>query len=166
MVIVLVVLSAWVTEKIGIHAVFGALIAGVCVPRTSGELRGFDHVRRLSAVFLPAFFVQVGLETRIGLVSGVGAWALTFVIIMLATAGKLGGATLASRTLGFGWRDSLAIGSLLNTRGLVELVALNIGRMLGIISPVLFTMFVIMTFVTTFATVPLLQLLRIDTEKC
>src|SRR5437867_6546477 len=160
LVMVTAALSAWLTEEIGIHAVFGALVAGVCMLRTGGALHGLEPVRRLSSVLLPAFFVLIGLRTEVALMSGPSEWLLTVLIIVSATAGKLGGAALAARTLGFAWRESIVIGSLLNTRGMVELVALDIGRTLGILSPALFTMFVIMTFVTTFATVPLLQAIR------
>ena len=156
------VLSGWVADLVGVHAVFGALVAGACVPRRPQILEGLEGpLRAIATPLLPAFFILIGLRTEIGLMSGAAAWALTLGIIACATAGKLGGSTLAARSVGFTWRDALMIGSLLNTRGLVELVALDIGRQLGILSPALFTMFVIMTFVTTLATVPLLQMLGV-----
>jgi Kef-type K+ transport system membrane component KefB len=156
LVIAVAVLSAILAERVGVHAVFGALVAGVCLPRRPKVIEGLEApLRAITTPLLPAFFILVGLRTEIGLMQGVTAWALTAGIIACATAGKLGGSTLAARTVGFSWRDALTIGSLLNTRGLVELVALDIGRQLGILSPALFTMFVIMTFVTTLATVPL-----------
>jgi Kef-type K+ transport system membrane component KefB len=147
-------------EWIGIHAVFGAFLAGVCVPRRADVLEGLESpLRRVSTWLMPAFFVLIGLKTALRLLNGADAWILTAVILGCAVLGKLGGSSLGARTLGFSWRDSLAIGALLDTRGLVGLVVLDIGRSLGILSPPLFAMFVIMTFVTTFATVPLLRLI-------
>jgi Kef-type K+ transport system membrane component KefB len=165
LVIAVAVLSAIAAERIGVHAVFGALVAGVCLPRRPQVLEGLEGpLRLITTPLLPAFFILIGLRTEIGLMPGASAWALTAGIIACATAGKLGGSALAARTAGFVWRDALIIGSLLNTRGLVELVALDIGRQLGILSPVLFTMFVIMTFVTTLATVPLIGWLGVSAE--
>jgi Kef-type K+ transport system membrane component KefB len=158
--IVVTVGSAYVTEVIGIHAIFGAFIAGVCMPRRSDLLRGVDRwLMGVSTLLLPAFFVLVGLRTQLGVMHDASTWTLTLVIIVLATAGKLGASSLAARSAGFSWRDAVAIGALLNTRGLVSLVALDLGRTLGVLSPPLFTMFVLMTFVTTFATVPTLRAL-------
>jgi Kef-type K+ transport system membrane component KefB len=152
------VLSAIASDRIGIHAVFGALAAGACVPRRPQVLEGLDRpLRRLTAPLLPAFFILIGLRTEIRLLSDATGWMLVLAIIMCATAGKLGASALAARGFGFSWRDALVIGALLNTRGLVELVALDIGRQLGILSPALFAMFVIMTFVTTLATVPIVK---------
>ena len=158
--IVVTVGSAYVTELIGIHAIFGTFIAGVCMPRRSNLLRGIDRLLLvISTLLLPAFFVLVGLRTQLGVMHDAETWLLTIVIVVLATAGKLGASSLAARSAGFAWRDAIAIGALLNTRGLVSLVALDLGRTLGVLSPPLFTMFVLMTFVTTFATVPALRLL-------
>jgi Kef-type K+ transport system membrane component KefB len=152
--------SAYATEVIGIHAIFGAFIAGVCMPRRSDLLRGIDPLLMgASALLLPAFFVLVGLRTQLGVMHDAATWWLTLLIIALATVGKLGASSLAARSAGFSWRDAIAIGALLNTRGLVSLVALDLGRTLGVLSPALFTMFVLMAFVTTFATVPTLRLL-------
>jgi Kef-type K+ transport system membrane component KefB len=152
------VLSAVTSERVGLHGVFGSLLAGVCVPRRPRVLEGLDRpLGRLTAPILPAFFVLIGLRTEIGLVSGAPGWMLVLGIILCATGGKLGASALAARGAGFSWRDAMVIGSLLNTRGLVELVALDIGRELGILSPALFAMFVMMTFVTTFMTAPLVR---------
>jgi Kef-type K+ transport system membrane component KefB len=157
--------SAVATDWVGIHAVFGAFLAGACVPRRPGVLEGLERpLRRVSAVLLPAFFVLIGLKTQLIAVSSGAGWAITLAIVACASAGKLGGSALAARMVGFSRRDALAIGALLNTRGLVALVALDIGRNLGILSPVLFTMFVIMTFVTTLATVPLIGWLGLRHE--
>jgi Kef-type K+ transport system membrane component KefB len=156
-VVTLAALSSFATESIGLHAVFGVFLLGVCVPRNTDVLAGLERpIQRLSAVLLPAFFVIIGLRTDLGSLDGTGGWALA-AILAGAVAGKLGGSAAASRSLGFAWRDALVIGALLNTRGLVELVALDIGRSLGILSPALFTMLVVMTFVTTFATAPLVR---------
>lgn len=164
--IVVTVASAYATEAIGIHAIFGAFFAGVCMPRRSNLLRGVDRLLlAVSTLLLPAFFVLVGLRTELGVMQDAAAWGLTLVIILLASAGKLGASSLAARSAGFDWRDAIAIGALLNTRGLVSLVALDLGRTLGVLSPALFTMFVLMTFVTTFATVPTLRALGLRPLK-
>jgi len=158
------ILSGIISERIGIHGVFGALLAGVCVPRRPQVLEGLDRLLgRFTAPLLPAFFILIGLRTEIGLVSDATGWILVLTIIVCATAGKIGASALAARGAGFSWRDALVIGSLLNTRGLVELVALDIGRQLGILSPALFAIFVIMTLVTTMATVPLVK--QLTTSK-
>jgi K+:H+ antiporter len=159
-VVVLAAASSLATEYIGLHAVFGVFLLGVCVPRHTDVLAGFERpIQRISAFLLPAFFVIIGLRTDIGSFGSTSGWALA-AILGCAVAGKLGGSAAAARSLGLGWRDALVIGALLNTRGLVELVALDIGRTLGILSPALFTMLVVMTFVTTFATAPLVRWLR------
>ncbi|HYN06685.1 MAG TPA: cation:proton antiporter [Vicinamibacterales bacterium] len=156
-VVLLAALSSRATEYIGLHAVFGVFLLGVCVPRHTDVLAGFERpIQRISAMLLPAFFVIIGLRTDVGSFGSTSGLALA-AILACAVAGKLGGSALASRSLGLGWRDALVIGALLNTRGLVELVALDIGRSLGILSPALFTMLVVMTFVTTFATAPLVR---------
>jgi Kef-type K+ transport system membrane component KefB len=155
----LVLLSGWVTELIGIHALFGGFLAGAIMPRE----RGFAHalVRRLEdlvvVVFLPLFFASSGLNTQLGLLSGGRAWAVTGLIILVACAGKFGGCTIAARATGYGWREASTIGVLMNTRGLMELIVLNIGLELGVISPIVFSMMVIMALVTTFATTPLVR---------
>jgi Kef-type K+ transport system membrane component KefB len=158
--VAMVAVSAMAAEAIGIHAVFGAFVAGTCVPRRAGVLEGLEKpLHQVSVALLPAFFVLVGLRTQIGLLGAGASWMTIGVIIACASAGKMGGGAVAARTLGFSWRDSFAIGALLNTRGLVALVALDIGRTLGILSSELFTICVVMTFVTTFATVPILRAL-------
>jgi Kef-type K+ transport system membrane component KefB len=112
-------------------------------------------------MFLPAFFALTGLRTEIGLIESASDWAICGVIIAAATAGKFGGTTLAARLAGSDWRNSAALGILMNTRGLVELIVLNIGLDLGVITPRLFTMLVIMALVTTMMTAPILmRLLR------
>ena len=160
--IVLLVLltSALVTEIIGIHALFGAFVAGVIMP-VGGTLRAALRTRleSVSSVFLlPLFFVYTGLRTEIGLLDDVASWATCLVIIVVATTGKLGGTVLAARWTGLSWRDSVALGALMNTRGLMELIALNVGYDLGILTPGIFTMMVLMALVTTAMTGPLVSL--------
>jgi len=160
--IVLLVLlsSAFVTEIIGIHALFGAFVAGVIMP-VGGTFRAALRLRleSISAVFLlPLFFVYTGLRTQIGLVDDVASWGICLAIILVATTGKLGGTVLAGRWTGLSWRDSVALGALMNTRGLMELIALNVGYDLGILSPEIFAMMVLMALVTTAMTGPLVSL--------
>jgi Kef-type K+ transport system membrane component KefB len=158
-ILVAMLLSAMATEFIGIHAIFGAFLLGAAIPhqsQTATELtRRLEDV--VSVLFLPAFFAFTGMRTQIGLISGWDNWLLCFVILVVACAGKFGGALAAARFTGLGWRDSSAIGILMNTRGLVELIVLNIGLDLGILSPTLFAMLVIMALVTTFMTTPILH---------
>ena len=148
------------TEIIGIHALFGAFLAGTLVSGHK-EFRTYLHDRVLplsSLIMLPLFFALVGLRTKIGLLDGVGDWLICLGIIAIATAGKLGGCMLAARWTGAPWREAFALGTLLNTRGLMELIVLNIGYELGILSERVFTMLVIMALVTTLMTGPLLTL--------
>ena len=161
LVLVAVLLSAVATEFIGIHAIFGAFLIGAIIPHhsrvsTQAHERLADIVR---VMFLPAFFAFTGLRTEIGLVQTVEDWMLCGAIIVVATVGKFGGTTLAAKITGLDWRDSAALGILMNTRGLVELIVLNIGLELGVINPRLFTMLVIMALVTTMATSPILMAL-------
>jgi Kef-type K+ transport system membrane component KefB len=143
------------------YAIFAAFLAGALMPKKA-RLGGTLHDRLaalLSLLFLPVFFAFSGIRTQIGLIDGAANWGLCAAIIAVACTGKFGGSVAAARLTGIGWRDSAALGVLMNTRGLVELVVLNIGLDLGVISTVLFTMLVIMALVTTFMTSPLLQLL-------
>jgi Kef-type K+ transport system membrane component KefB len=152
--------SALVTEVIGIHALFGAFLAGVVMP----PKREFRHrlkmrIENFSSVFLlPLFFAFTGLRTQIGLLNDSESWLICLGIICIATLGKLGGSMVAARLTGMGWNDAFALGALMNTRGLMELIALNIGFDLGILSPRIFAMLVLMALVTTFLTAPLLTL--------
>ncbi|HZN03728.1 MAG TPA: cation:proton antiporter [Candidatus Polarisedimenticolia bacterium] len=149
--------SALVTEWLGVHALFGAFLAGAIVPREGGLAR--DLAGRLegmvTTVLLPLFFAFTGLKTEIGLVNG-ALWGVAAVILLAAMAGKLGGAAGAARLAGMTWRDALAVGVLMNTRGLMELVILTIGLEIGVLSPTLFAMMVFMALVTTVMTAPLL----------
>ena len=158
-----VLACAWFTESIGIHALFGAFLAGVVMPSAPGfrlflkeKLEAFS-----SAALLPLFFAFTGLRTEIRLLNDWSGWLMCFGIIVVAVAGKLGGSMLMARWTRMSWRDSFSIGVLMNTRGLIELVVLNIGYDLGILSARIFVMMVIMALATTFMTAPLLSLLKI-----
>ncbi|QJE94319.1 cation:proton antiporter [Luteolibacter luteus] len=157
-----VLIAALCTETVGIHALFGSFLAGAIMP----EIAGFRHklavrVENFSTVLLlPLFFAFTGLRTQIGLLNDLGGWLICLGIIAVATAGKLGGSALTARFTGMSWRDSLQLGALMNTRGLMELIALNIGYDLGILSPRIFAMLVIMALVTTAMTGPLLSLFQ------
>jgi Kef-type K+ transport system membrane component KefB len=162
-VLAFVLVCALITETIGIHALFGAFIAGAVMP-PSTDFRTFlrDKLDAFSAAaLLPLFFVFTGLRTQVTLLNDWQSWALCGLIILVAIAGKLGGSMLMSRFTGMSWSQSFSIGALMNTRGLVELVVLNIGYDLGILSGRIFAMMVLMALVTTFMTGPLLSLVNI-----
>ncbi len=158
LVLISVLLSAVATEFIGIHAIFGAFLIGAIIPHDSRiSAYAFDRLSDLVRVLLlPAFFAFTGLRTEIGLLQTPADWAMCALIIVVATAGKWGGTALAARVFGMPWRDAGALGILMNTRGLVELIVLNIGLDLGVITPRLFTMLVVMAIVTTMMTSPIL----------
>jgi Kef-type K+ transport system membrane component KefB len=160
-VFVALLFSASATELIGIHAVFGAFALGAVIPHDSGMARELtDRLEDIVIVLLlPAFFAYTGLRTQIGLVSGYEQWMMCALIVVVASAGKFGGSVVAARITGLNWRDSSALGVLMNTRGLMELIVLNIGLEMNVISPTLFAMLVIMALVTTFATTPILHLI-------
>lgn len=154
-------ISALATEFIGIHAIFGAFLLGAITPHDSRVAKELtDRIEDLVRImFLPAFFAFTGMRTQVSLVSTQEEWMLCGVIILVATIGKFGGTLIAAKLTGLNWRDSSALGILMNTRGLVELIVLNLGLDLKVISPQLFTMLVIMALVTTFATAPILELI-------
>jgi Kef-type K+ transport system membrane component KefB len=161
LVFVALLLSALTTESIGIHAIFGAFLLGAVIPHDSAVARTFT--RQLESVvtvlLLPAFFAFTGLRTRIDLVTGLDQWFICGLIILVATVGKFGGTFVAARLTGLGWRNAAVLGTLMNTRGLMELIVLNIGLDLKVISPTLFAMMVVMALVTTMVTSPVLRLL-------
>lgn len=159
LVLLLVLASAWATEWLGIHALFGAFALGAIMPKDRGFVHDLtERLEDVTVVFLlPLFFAFTGLRTSIGLVSGVEMWGYTLLIVAVAVVGKFGGSTLAARVTGLSWREAGALGVLMNTRGLMELVILNIGLEIGVISPALFAMMVLMALVTTFMTTPLLE---------
>jgi Kef-type K+ transport system membrane component KefB len=158
---VALLLSSSATELIGIHAIFGAFALGAVIPHDSQMARELtDRLEDLIVVLLlPAFFAFTGLRTQIGLVSGLQEWMLCGLIILVASVGKFGGSLIAARITGLGWREGAALGVLMNTRGLMELIVLNMGLEMGVISPTLFAMLVIMALVTSFATTPILHLI-------
>lgn len=160
-VLVFVFAAAMLTEIIGIHALFGAFLAGVAMPAHAG-LRSFlrERIETFSTAFLlPLFFAFTGLRTQVNLLHDWQGWLICAGIIAIAITGKLGGSTLAARWTGLSWWDSLSIGGLMNTRGLIELIVLNIGYDMGILPPRVFTMMVLMALTTTLMTGPLLSLL-------
>ncbi len=152
-----VLLCAMTTEWIGVHAMFGAFVFGVVFPRDN-PIATWLHDKAgglTTALMLPLFFAYSGLRTDIGLLSGGGAWLWCGLILLVAVAGKLGGSALAARAVGESWNHSLQVGTLMNCRGLTELVVLNIGLDLGVLSPTLFTMLVIMALVSTAMAAPM-----------
>jgi Kef-type K+ transport system membrane component KefB len=159
--VLLAFLSAWATEWLGVHALFGAFFAGAILPRGEGLTRGVVGKLKFvnTVLLLPLFFAYTGLRTSVGLLNGGSLWLFSALILAVAVAGKLLGCVASVRLSGMGWRDAFSVGVLMNTRGLVELVILNVGLDLGVISPTLFSMMVMMALITTFMTTPLLDLL-------
>jgi Kef-type K+ transport system membrane component KefB len=160
--LVMLIISSYATEVIGIHALFGAFMAGAVMPENTKFRNIFiEKVEDVSVILLlPLFFVFTGLRTEIGLINDPYLIKVTILIILVAVVGKFVGSALAARFVGQSWRDSLTIGALMNTRGLMELVVLNIGYDLGVLTAEIFTMMVIMALVTTFMTGPALDLIN------
>lgn len=158
---ILVLSSAAVTDLIGIHAIFGAFMLGAIMPQKGGFVRELtEKVEDFAVVFLlPLYFAYTGLRTQIGLLTSADLWLFCLLIIGVATLGKFGGSVIAARVTGLGWREASTLGVLMNTRGLMELIILNIGLDLGVISPALFAMMVLMAVVTTVLTTPVLALI-------
>ena len=156
------IISSYVTEVIGIHALFGAFMAGAIMPENIKFRNIFiEKVEDVALVLLlPLFFVFTGLRTEIGLLNDSYLWKVTGLIILVAVVGKFIGSAIAAKFVGQNWKDSLTIGALMNTRGLMELVVLNIGYDLGVLTPEIFAMMVIMALVTTFMTGPALDLIN------
>ena len=156
--LVVLFLSALTTEVIGIHALFGAFLAGVSMPTFAGFRKLLaSRIEDVSLVILlPLFFAFTGLKTQMGLLNEGATWLVCGLIILVAVVGKFGGSLFAAKFTGESWSDSFAIGALMNTRGLMELIVLNIGYDLGVLSPTIFTMMVLMALVTTFMTCPAL----------
>ncbi len=155
---VMVLTSAYITERIGIHALFGAFLLGAVMPKGTAFVRTLtEKLEDFTVVFLlPIFFAYSGLQTRIGVLNTPAMWGFCALIIVVACAGKFGGSALAARAVGLPWREAGAIGILMNTRGLMELVILNVGRELGVITEAVFAMMVLMALVTTALTTPIL----------
>jgi K+:H+ antiporter len=153
--------SALVTERIGIHALFGAFLLGAVVPHDSQLARDIQEKCEdlVVVLFLPVFFAFTGMRTQVGLLKEPADWLVCVVIILIASSGKFGGSFFAARITGSDSKEAASLGILMNTRGLMELVVLNVGLDLGVLSPTLFAMFVLMAVVTTLATTPILQAL-------
>jgi Kef-type K+ transport system membrane component KefB len=166
-VLAMVLISAAATEAIGVHPLFGAFLAGVCFPRIE-RWQSAIHMRLdviVSILLLPLFFALTGMRMRLDLLNGTAAWTWTAVLLTVAIVGKIAGALIGARWTGHSWRDSWALGALLNTRGLVELIVLNIAYSAHVFSPALFTMLVIMALFTTMITTPMLNLLAVGSRK-
>jgi Kef-type K+ transport system membrane component KefB len=162
----LALVAAWITEQIGIHAIFGAFMTGAVMPR-DGELQITLHDKLETAtltLLLPIFFVVIGLATRVDLLDNGYLWAITGLVIAVAVAGKWGGSMVAARLTGESWQDAAAIGILMNTRGLTELVILSVGLELGVITTTVFTIMVLMALVTTLMATPVLALVCPNVE--
>lgn len=158
--IVLLLGSAYMTNAIGIHPIFGAFLMGIILPRKAlfvELVRDIDGIN--TVLFLPLYFVYSGLHTQIGLISTSWLWLVCLLIVMIACGGKIFGGAFTLRLMGESWRDSFRLGILMNTRGLVELIILNIGLELGVLSSTLFAMLVLMTLLTTMMASPLLLFL-------
>lgn len=162
LIFILLLLSCWITEVIGIHALFGAFIAGVVMPQNADFKRIMtEKIEDVALVLLlPLFFVFTGLRTQIGLLNDTHLGLVCLLVIGVAILGKLGGSAVAARFVGQSWKDSLAIGILMNTRGLMELVVLNIAYDVGVLNDEMFTILVLMALVTTLMTGPALNLVE------
>jgi len=166
--LLILILSSFITQVIGIHALFGAFLAGVVMPQLPHFRKLIiDKIEDVSVtLLLPLFFVFTGLRTEIGLLNSPHLWLICGIFILVAVSGKFMGGAFTARILGETWKDSLSIGILMNTRGLMELIVLNIGYEMGILPPAIFVMLVIMALVTTFMTTPALSIInRIFPEK-
>jgi Kef-type K+ transport system membrane component KefB len=158
-----ILLSAAATDKIGVHPLFGAFLAGVCFPRVEHwQIALRERLDMLvSVLLLPLFFALTGMRVRLDLLNDSAMWIWAGIVLAAAVFGKMGGAAIAARWTGQSWRDAVALGALLNTRGLVELIVLNIAYNVGAFTPTLLTMMVVMALVTTMCTAPVLNLLGI-----
>jgi Kef-type K+ transport system membrane component KefB len=162
LIFIALLLSSLAAQAIGIHAIFGAFLLGAMIPHDSAAARSLtgqlEHL--VTILLLPAFFALTGMRTRIDLLSSPGQWLICGLIVLVATLGKLGGTLAAARLTGLGWRDSALLGTLMNTRGLMELIVLSVGLDLGVITPTLFSMMVVMALVTTGLTSPIVRWLK------
>lgn len=167
LILILLLGCATLTEFLGVHLLFGAFLFGAVLPKHPEFVHAVsERIQSLTLVLLlPVFFAYTGLRTSIGLVRGGEMWLFCGLIIAVAVAGKLGGSAIAGMAAGLSRRDSLCLGVFMNTRGLMELVVLNIGLDLGVLSPAVFSMMVLMALVTTFMTVPLFNLLTRGSEE-
>jgi Kef-type K+ transport system membrane component KefB len=160
-VLVTVLLCALATEQIGVHALFGAVAAGLAMPRTAAVEQIAWRVEGLTSwLLLPSFFMAVGLSTHLGAVHGVTGWLICLAVLVAAAAAKFAGTVVPARLMRFSWRESAQLGAMMNCRGLTELIILNTGLAAGLLSPALFAMLVVMALATTAMTGPLLR--RLD----
>ncbi len=153
-------LAAYVTNAIGIHPIFGAFLTGVILPRKPtfiAQVRSVDQVNNL--LFLPLFFIYSGLRTQIGSIHAPVVLLIGLLVLVVACLGKILGGAFSARLIGETWKESFSLGILMNTRGLVELIVLNIGLDTGVLSPTFFTILVIVALITTMMASPLLYIL-------
>jgi len=162
--ILLALASALCTERLGIHLLFGSFLMGAIMPKEPKFVRYIlDRFETVTVtLLLPLFFAFTGLRTNVGLMKGSSLWFYCALIILVATGGKLGGSTIAGWLSGMRLREAMGLGTLMNTRGLMELVILNIGLDIKVISPALFSMMVLMALFTTFMTTPVLEIICPD----
>lgn len=162
LIFVALLLSALATEAIGIHAIFGAFLLGAIIPHDSGPARVLTRQLEevVTILLLPAFFAVTGMRTRIDLLTAPSLWLMCGLIVLVATVGKFSGTLIAARLTGLGWRNAAVLGTLMNTRGLMELIVLNVGLDFKVISPTLFAIMVLMALITTALTSPVLRLLK------
>ncbi len=164
--LVLLMLAAWFTDSIGIYAVFGAFVLGAAVPRGKFTEQVQSRIEPIATqLLLPLFFIYSGLNTRFDLVNEAGLWLVASVVLVAAVAGKMGACYLAARACGESHRDGLGVGALMNARGLMELIILNIGLERGLITPTLFTIMVLMAIVTTLMATPLFEAVYLRRPK-
>ena len=165
-IVVVVLASAWLTQRIGVHALFGAFVAGVVMPKNHefiAEVTSrFEDV--LFIVLLPLFFAATGIRTSIGQVGDSALWGLFGLVMLVAVVGKVGGSALAARVAGLPWSEASMVGVLMNTRGLMGLVILNVGMEIGVMTPALYAMMVLMAISTTCMTTPLLRAIALLRE--
>ena len=167
LVMVVALASAWVTEQLGIHALLGAFVAGLAMPKSEAFVASITArlEELLGVVLLPLFFAVTGIRTNLGSIEGSSMWFVCALVFLVAIVGKAGGTILGARAAGLPWRDAASLGALMNTRGLMELVILNLGLENGIITRPIFTMMVLMAVATTALTTPLLACLRTEFRK-
>ncbi|KAJ3163569.1 K(+)/H(+) antiporter [Geranomyces michiganensis] len=149
--------SSWFTQAVGVHAIFGGFLAGLICPHDHGfAIKLTEKIEDfVTILLLPLYFAYSGLNTDIGSLSDGTAWGYVILVIVVACGGKVIGCTLAAKIGGFNWRESLAVGFLMNSKGLVELIVLNLGYSAGVINQKIFTIFVVMALFTTFITTPI-----------
>ncbi len=164
---VALLLSAVTAQAIGIHAIFGAFVIGAIIPHDSAVARSLSHQLKnlVTILLLPAFFAFTGMRTRIDLLSDWSLWLVFAALFLVAILGKFGGTFIAARVSGLGWHSSAMLGTLMNTRGLMELIVLNVGLDLGVISSELYALMVLVALGTTALTSPLLRWLKNRTPQ-